>query len=210
MKLSNIIYIRIFIIVFYIVGLLGFSLPLTFEFFRHLTPWALLMASFLLSLFHNDFNKKTILIFICIYLTGLIIEILGVNTGIIFGQYSYGKSLGPKIWDTPLILGLNWLFLVYVSSSVANKLKTNIILKIFVASLIMLVYDVVLEQVADNLDMWYWHSTSVPLKNYIAWFILSFTFISLIKLTKIKTDNRLAFTVLLSQFFFFLGLFIFY
>ena len=143
-------------------------------------------------------------------MAGLLVEILGVNTGMIFGKYYYGNVLNPKILGTPLIIGLNWLFLVYVSTSIIDDLTINSIAKVFLASIIMVIYDVILEQVAGNLDMWYWYTDNIPLKNYISWFVIAVIFVSIIKFFKIETENKLSFTLLSTQFFFFLGLLIYF
>ena len=99
-----------FIIIFYAIGFTGFVLPFSHDFFISLTKWALLLNIFLLLWFHQGtFDLKTLAVFCFIFIAGIIIEIIGVNTGLIFGNYSYGKGLGIKIWGTPLLIGINWL-----------------------------------------------------------------------------------------------------
>ncbi|MBL6866293.1 MAG: carotenoid biosynthesis protein, partial [Flavobacteriales bacterium] len=39
---------------------------------------------------------------------GLAVEIVGVQTGMLFGTYSYGDILGPKLAGVPIILGALW------------------------------------------------------------------------------------------------------
>jgi bisanhydrobacterioruberin hydratase len=198
----------IFFIVFYIVGILGISFEFSNPFFLKLIPFALLLSFTGLVFFHaSTTDFKTILVFAGIYFTGFLIEAIGVNSGKIFGAYQYGDSLGFKIAETPLIIGINWLFLVYASSSVLERFKIKSIYKIFIASGIMLVYDFVLEQLAPQIDMWHWKNEWVPFQNYIAWFVISIVFHSLIKVFKINTMNRMAGIILACQFLFFVGLF---
>jgi len=71
----------------------------------------------------------------------------------------------------------------------------------------MLVYDIVLEQVAPLMEMWKWQDGTVPFRNYLAWFVLSLVFHSCIKLFHIDTRNRIALTVFAVQFLFFLLLY---
>ena len=142
-----------------------------------------------------------------IFLIGLIIEIIGVETKIIFGHYDYGRGLGLKIFHTPLLIGLNWLFLVYTTSSILESYKINDIFKIFLGASMMLIYDLVLEQVAPTMEMWTWKNDIVPIENYIVWFVLALFFHSLIKIFKVKTQNKLSFMVLVCQFLFFVVLF---
>jgi putative membrane protein len=42
-----------------------------------------------------------------IAVAGFFIEAIGVNTGLIFGNYVYKTTLGWKFLETPLIIGVN-------------------------------------------------------------------------------------------------------
>ena len=189
---TNYRYMVLFLIIFYAVGFAGLSIPATRPFFVHLTPFALLLSSLIIALFHNKFSAKTILIFIFIYAASFVVELIGVNTGSIFGNYTYGHGLGPKLFNTPLIIGLNWLLLVYVSNSVMQRTDWNPIVKVFGASFLLLAYDVLLEQVAPLLAMWTFSESTVPIQNYVAWFLLALLFSLVINLLKINTKNRIA------------------
>lgn len=196
-----------FLIIFYIIGIIGFSFDFLFNIFKIITPIALIVNFFILIYFHNrKINFKEIAIFSFIFIFGLITEIIGVRTGKIFGEYFYGESLGPKIIETPLIIGINWLFLSYTTTSVFENFRINKVLKIIFASLLMIIYDIVLEQIAPIMDMWYWKNNSAPLQNYISWFIISLFFNSLIQLFGVKTKNNLSTIILICQFLFFVFL----
>lgn len=194
-----------FFISFYIIGAIGFLVPITFPFFLKLIPFVLLFNFIALMLFHHARKRAiTIILFSAIFLTGFFIEVVGVNNKIIFGEYWYGESLGPKLFFTPLMIGINWLFLVYTTSSVFENLKVNSFIKIILSSTAMVVYDFVLEQVAPKIGMWYWKNDLVPLRNFAAWFIIAIFLNSLIKLFHIETNNKLAIPILTCQFLFFL------
>jgi len=201
--------VRKFIIIFYIVGILGFLIPFTRDVFIQITPLALLLAAYLLGIYHDNWNKKTVLGFALIYLLGFSVEAVGVNTGLIFGHYSYGSGLSIKLFDTPLLIGLNWLFLVYTTLAIVDMLKIKGILSILLAPLLMLAYDLVLEVVAPLMDMWSWEDNTVPLRNYIAWYLLAVLFTSILKALKIRTKNPLALVLFACQFVFFIFLAIF-
>jgi bisanhydrobacterioruberin hydratase len=201
---------RVFFIIFYFIGITGILIPFSFSFFLTLFPFALILSFIGLALFHlNQFDKKSILIYLFIYISGFIIESAGVNTKLVFGGYKYGESLGIKLFNTPLIIGLNWLLLVYLSSSILEKAKIGRPLKIFYSSTIMLIYDIVLEQAAPKLDLWNWDGNTIPVKNYISWFIIALFFNSLIGVFRVKTENKLAFVILICQLLFFINLFLF-
>ena len=91
---------------FYFVGIVGLLLPLTNALFLQLTPFALALSSLALVIFYDEkISKKAILVFAGIYATSFVIEAIGVNTGLIFGNYIYGNGLGTKLFNTPLIIG---------------------------------------------------------------------------------------------------------
>lgn len=197
-----------FFVIFYAVGITGMLIPSTFPLFKNLIPLALLLSFFALGIFHTPFFKKDIIPFFLIYILGFLAEVVGVNTGLIFGHYSYGGSLGIKLFNTPLMIGINWLLLIYISFSLTAKLKINPLLQIIFASIILLIYDLIIEQVAPVLDMWTWSDNEIPIKNYIAWFILAFIFSSILKISGVKTNNKLAPVILLCQLVFFIVLFV--
>ncbi|MEA4984994.1 hypothetical protein SDC9_46545 [bioreactor metagenome] len=201
--------IRRFLVWFYIIGIAGMVIPATSALFMKLTPLALLMNFGLLLTHHETkFSVITILIFSLILLSGFFIEIIGVQTGIIFGEYVYGKGLGWKLWDTPLIIGLNWLLLVYTTATITQKIKIHNIIRIALGAGMMLVYDLIMEQVAPRMDMWSWKNGIIPIENYIAWFVIASLFHALIQFSGIKIKNKLSETVLIAQFVFFVILFI--
>ena len=201
--------VRKFIVIFYIVGVLGFLIPFTREIFIRITPLALILGVYLLAVYHHKFSFKTVIGFAIVYFFGFGIEAIGVNTGLIFGNYQYGNGLGVKLFETPLMIGVNWLFLTYVSLSIVRQVKVKPIVSLFLAPFLMLVYDLVLEVVAPKMNMWSWESHSVPLKNYIAWYLIGLAFVWLIHRFKIQTKNPLALILFICQFVFFVFLALF-
>lgn len=199
--------VRLILIIFFTVGVLGFALPVTSNFFTHLTPFALLLSISALAVFHRTEQQKEFLIFFSlIFITGFLIEVAGVRSGLIFGNYVYGEGLGFKLLDTPVIIGINWLFLVYCTGLIVSSMPGKVILRIISASLLMLIYDVVLEQIAPILDMWEFQGGSAPVLNYISWFIVSMIFHIVLRLTGIKFENRLAAFIFVLQLAFFAAL----
>jgi len=198
-----------FFIVFYLVGEIGMVLTCTFSLFVKLIPLALILSFVSVAFFHvSKIDWKTILVFLSIYIFAFTIEAIGVNTGIIFGHYQYGEGLGLKLFQTPLIIGINWLFLVYTTAVIVRKFNIPEFAKILLASAGMLLYDIVLEQVAAKLDMWHWENDIIPFQNYLAWFVLAALFHFMLKVLKVRIENKLAFLILGCQFLFFLFLFI--
>lgn len=199
-----------FIVIFYTVGILGFIIPWTHNLFIILTTYALLLSIYLLLLYHENYSKKDILVFSAIAVLGFFVEVLGVNTGLIFGSYKYGEGLGIKLFQTPLLIGVNWLFLTYTALSISDKITKNTYLQLIIAPTLMIVYDMVMEQLAPIMNMWSWAGSSIPMKNYIAWWLLGFLFTGILKRFKINTNNPLALLLFICQFIFFVVLLIYY
>lgn len=198
------------LIIFFTVGVVGMLMPATNSYFLQLTPLALLLSFTVLALSDESKQRgKLIAYLLFIYFTSYAIEVAGVHTGLLFGEYSYGVNLGFKLWGTPLIIGANWFFLVYTTAAIFEKTVMSVALKVLLTSLSMLLYDVVMEQVAPKLDMWSWKQVDVPFQNYFTWFAIAMIFHIGLKLLKIKIKNGLALAVLLCQFIFFVFLLIF-
>ena len=60
---------------------------------------------------NNDFSLSFLKTILVVFIIGYFIEVLGVRFKFIFGEYFYGETLGLKILNTPLIMGVNWLSL---------------------------------------------------------------------------------------------------
>lgn len=203
--------VRAFFIVFYIVGLAGIIIPVSQQLFLRLTPLALVLSIAAILIFHEKgINLRIILPLIIVYLIAFFTEVAGVNTGMVFGHYWYGDGLGPKIFNTPLFIGFNWVMLVYSSSSVVNIFRQPAFVKIGIASLLMVLYDVLLEQVAPAMDMWYWNNNRIPLQNYLSWFIVALVVHYVFVLCRINTKNKIAPSIFFIQFAFFLTLAVYF
>jgi putative membrane protein len=204
----------ILLIAFHFFGLLGMNwswLENTisnlspFSSFASLTPFNLLLTCGILLYFHKDWNRSFIFFTIICFLIGFFVEIAGVHTGIIFGEYSYGVTLGWKIADVPLTIGINWLILVYSTGIVLSKIQFANWQKALLLALLMTLIDFLIEPVAIRLDFWSWTETIIPVQNYIAWFVVSFLLGYLFFRLEFEKLNPIAKWVLICQILFFFG-----
>ena len=120
-------------------------------------------------------NKNQIFSLLLIFLVGMLSEFIGVNYGLIFGEYTYGNNLGFKLFGVPLLIGLNWVILTVICANIASILiKNNSIIQIIIlGTLLMLLMDFVMEPIAPKLDLWKFKNLVVPTSNYIGWLIIS-------------------------------------
>ena len=174
------------------------------EFFLATTPYVLSLTLLLLILNHDLSNKKSKIGLMLIFLFGLIVEILGVNYGLFFGEYSYGANLGPKIYEVPYVIGFNWVLLIIATGSVSDKLiKGKEIYKILFASFLMILIDLFIEKSAPKLDFWEFVISPVPFSNYLWWFIFSLCFQYIFFKTVKTKEYNLSSNILVIQFLFF-------
>lgn len=197
------------LVVFFIVGLAGFALPASRNLFIHLTPVAILLSSAVLAVFHRPVSgQRQYVVFMIVFIAGFFIEVAGVKTGFIFGNYAYGRGLGIKLFETPVLIGINWLFLIYSTNAMTDHLPFPVFLRIFASSLLMVAYDAVLEQAAPRLDMWSFEGPEAPFRNYLAWFAIAFALHSFVKFSGINYKNSFAAFVFTLQLVFFILLII--
>lgn len=175
---------------FYTVGFILFLLPFTRELFISITALSLILVIGVVFYYQKEWNLKILLFFSFIIVASFLLEMAGTTTGKIFGTYRYERGLGPELNHTPLLIGLNWLFLTYASHDWANRLSGTSFIRIFIGTSFMISYDLLLEWVAPYMQMWRFDSPYPPLRNFIAWFIASFVFQSGFEIFQIYTDNR--------------------
>lgn len=193
----------VLLIIVYMVGIVSVLLGHA-EALMLLTPYNLLFATGLLLYNAEGFDKKYGLWLLVVMLAGFFVEVLGIKTGLIFGEYAYGEGLGLKWLDVPLIIGLNWGVLVFATAALVHKLKLSKPLKAAIAATLMVSYDIFLEPVAVRFDFWTWAGGTIPLQNYVAWWVIAFLML-LGAFTYVKNlRNRLAIYVILIQTLFFI------
>lgn len=144
------------------------------------------------------------------FLTGFIVEVIGVHTGVLFGEYSYGNLLGFKIAEVPLIIGINWAVLVFASAALVEKFRVSNFTKSILAASIMLGYDFLLEPVAIHFDMWTWTDSTVPLQNYVTWYVIAFLLLWGVFNYVKNLKNKIALPLLTIQVIFFLVIIFYY
>ncbi len=207
--------IRVLIII-YIVGIIGVTVPLHKDFMM-LTPINLLTTFVIAVYADKNKNAGLYLVLAFSYLFGFFLELLGVQTGVIFGAYEYGDTLGYKIWGTPLIIGINWAMLVYASVSISNSYFEHFptIVKSAIGATLMVLLDIFIEPVAVKFDFWSWALAPTnklivaPLENYIVWWLAAFLLNYLVQIIVPAIKNRAIEVLFYLQLLFFIWIIIF-
>lgn len=111
---------------------------------------------------------------------GFGIEVLGVATGLLFGDYSYGRGLGPQALDVPLLMGVLWWLLLLGTHHLSERLLSrkgriaSPALRAALAATMMTALDGAIEPVAIRAGWWTWHEGDIPWTNYLTWWIAAF------------------------------------
>lgn len=158
-------------ILLHIIGITG---VIIFEssFFSNLTLVHLLIV---LSFFFIAYNKQwTIFLTWCstTYVLTFVAEWIGVQTGLLFGNYSYGPRLGFMVAGVPALIGLSWVIVACGAISLAQQFTTTSWKVNLLASLFAVIYDWFLEPVAFKFDYWDWETGVTPVWNYLCWAML--------------------------------------
>ena len=183
--------------------LLMFSNGKVYEATTLLTPVNLLLTSALVFYFQKDVSRGFLQFLSIGFLTGLGVEMLGVNTGLIFGQYTYGPVLGPQIWNTPLLIGLNWVLISYCIGCMVQNFSLPKWPKVFAGVSLLVLLDYFMEPVAMKHNFWSWSNGSIPNQNYLGWACCGFILMLLFFQLPFEKKNSVAVKVGLIQFGFF-------
>lgn len=196
------------LLVFYGIGLGGMLLSDDAKLFASLSWLNLLVSGLVLFFNHKKWTVNLVFSLLIIAIAGFFVEVAGVKTGVIFGRYFYGDSLGWKWMDVPLIIGLNWVMLCYFSVYTWSKWFKSVGMVVLLASVTMVGLDMLIEPLAEKLGFWSWYGHQIPVRNYLAWWVLSVLFCGLLVMVKKSSENKIAPYLLVVQMAFFASLLI--
>lgn len=199
-----------FLIIVFAVGIAGHLIGSTRSLMLGLTPYALLITGIvvLVALYLEEDSAINLLVAMA-YVFTMMLEVIGENTGDIFGIYTYGETLGFKLMDVPLIIGLNWvLVIIGIYFYVESKFKRKTFVPLITA-LIAVAFDFILEPVATKLDYWSWEFGIIPLQNYIVWFVIAYIMSFVFVVFELETSSKIPSVYVAVQIIFFLSLNIF-
>jgi putative membrane protein len=117
---------------------------------------------------------------------GLLAEVVGVRTGVPFGDYTYSGSLGPQVLDVPVVVPMAWAMMAYPVLIAARRTTRRWVIPLGAVGLAG--WDVFLDpqMVADG--RWTWSDPTpalpgvpdVPLTNYLGWLLVALVMMALL------------------------------
>lgn len=195
------------VLMMHVVGIVGLNFSTFGEDFANLTPINLLVTLAVISYFHRQFNFHFLLFFLSAFSIGMFVEIIGVQTGQIFGAYEYSTILGPQILGVPIMIGFNWFLLLYTIGAMLQSFSFSKNILAVTGAFLMMLIDIVIEPFAIRFNLWEWTGVqhgSVPFQNYVAWFVISFFLFKLYYLFNFDKNNKVAGFTFIILFIFFL------
>ena len=144
-------------------------------------------------------GRRAILTFFILFLVvGNVIENASVMTGLPFGHYYFTDCLGPKLFHVPILLGLAYLGMGYLSWTLALLILGNcndrnpvagfrVVTLPLVASFLMVAWDLSQDPVWSTIQRcWIWpHGGAyfgVPMSNFLGWYLAVYIFYQLFAL----------------------------
>lgn len=180
------------------------------EAFLEMTSLNLLLMFVLLLWTEDRITASLTYSLVIIFLTGVFTEVIGVNTGILFGTYSYGDFFGIKVFDVPLLIGVNWFCIVYccyiLTTSFIHNSRYTFVLIPLITALLTTAFDWIMEPVAVALNFWTWEGGVIPFLNYASWFMITFILVRIMLFFNPPRSNRFAIYLLAIQALFFIFL----
>jgi putative membrane protein len=191
--------------IFYLMGFVFHLIDATYPLMLSMTPYTILATAVIGFLPDFKAHNNRLLVWAAItFLCTLILEILGVATGMIFGAYTYGQTLGFSLLEVPLLIGINWTLIIMGALSMVKRLTSHASLIALGTATITVVFDWIMEPVAIALDYWSWSGGKIPLQNYIAWFLIAYAFTRIFEAMRLKTTSFIPSLIVVVQAIFFL------
>ena len=161
-------------VVLYAVGTAAHLYRPTLGLMTAMTPWFLLACGLAVIWPSIGTGGKRFLLWgAAVYIVSFFLEALGVASGLVFGEYRYGPTLGLAAFGVPLVIAFNWAVVVYGAVRMAGRRKRSDFMTAVMTGAVATMFDWIMEPVAIRLDYWTWASGHIPLQNYLAWFVIA-------------------------------------
>lgn len=189
----------------YFAGIIGLRIEIVREIFLAVLPWTMILIFGLLMYFQKYWNLRAIQCLLIGFITLFVIVIIAVDSGDVFGSFTFSKLLGLKLFKVPVALIFNWLTMIYCVYVMVKSIKTNAFFRAVIGSVMVVLTILLMETFNNKFQLWFWDSGHAPLRNYMAWAIISFGILMYYNNAKSKIRNELALPVYIGQIIFLLS-----
>jgi uncharacterized membrane protein len=127
----------------------------------------------------------------------LVVEAVGVRTGLPFGSYAYGDSLGWMLLGVPVVIPLAWTMMAYPALLVGRRITRSAALGPVAAGWALASWDLFLDPQMVDAGHWVWTSgepsvLGIPLLNFVGWFAVATLLMAVLwrVLPPVEADDR--------------------
>lgn len=184
-------------VLFVLAGLFPGHVPILVSLALHIFP------PLVFALIHGAriYGWRGILTFagLCV-LVGNVFENVSILTGFPFGHYAFTDRMGPRILQVPILLGLAYVGMGYLSWTVARAIvgietrewsARRIVLLPLLASAVMTAWDAAMDPIWSTVGrLWTWKQGGgyfgVPASNYLGWMLTNYIIYQLFILWMIR------------------------
>ena len=119
---------------------------------------------------------------------GLLVEAVGLSTGVPFGDYHYSGAFTPTVLGVPWVIPLAWAMVAYPSLVLARRLTRSPLLVPVVGGLALAGWDLFLDPMMTAEGYWRFtdvtfalpHVGAVPGVNYLGWLVTAVAMMALL------------------------------
>jgi putative membrane protein len=119
---------------------------------------------------------------------GLAVEVLGLRTGLPFGDYAYSGSLTRTVLGVPWVVPLAWAMVAYPVLVAARRLARSAVVVALVGGWALASWDLFLDPMMTGEGYWSFTDTShalphvpgVPAVNYLGWLVTGVVMMALL------------------------------
>ena len=214
-------------LLFHICGAIGILFSPYKNWFIQNASFNLLVMTGLLIFTQPSLQKNFFFFFLISFLVGFGVEIIGTKTSILFGSYTFGNSMGIRLWGVPLLIGVQWFVTIFCCGAImhfvnnwaqqkiteydaAASESVKSISLIIDAALLATFFDYIIEPVAQKLGYWQWTENRIPFFNYTCWFLVSGLLLLILNKLSFNKQNPFAIHLFIIQLLFYIALRIFF
>jgi len=191
----------------YLTLLIGLTIDNSRPYFLPYIPILYLISGITLLYFHKGWSPTFILYILITFLGCFIVQLANVKTNFIYGQMTYGATLGPKILGVPIVATFNRFILLYCVGLLVKRLKIKYaVFSSLLGALILVFFNLLAEPVATSLKIRAWASQMSPLQDYGGRFIAAFVFLYLFNMMDFPKKNKMYLPVFIMEVLFFIYL----
>lgn len=196
----------IVLMLIYMTSLVGFITPHQQAWYLFYTPFFILLNALFLILYHPQKGKDLLQYMGLSMGIGFLVELVALQIGNLYGQYTFGSSLGPTALGVPFIMPIYWFMLAYSSACLAAKVPTqNNWLVQSIGTILMISLTFAIQQVAQSLQFWTLEGNSSIAFVFGFYVLVSFGLQYLFSRLKLDVSNPMALYVYGGLLLFFLG-----